>query len=109
MLAIRSTQAWAQVSNVELVRTDLQGLAELRKTLGVPSGPEVDQLLEGDAAQRMMRAGATAEDVGRRLGISRRTVFERLRVIQSAESPLSTSIRKFCTLASSVDGGEAGP
>lgn len=78
--------------------TVVRSLVELRGALGIPSAREIDERREGLLAQNWMAEGATADEVAARLGVGRRTVFNRLAALKSAESPERDSLRVFCTL-----------
>jgi hypothetical protein len=74
----------------ETVRT-LEGL---RQALDLPKAREVDHLVAGIRARRLMDGeGLTAADAATRLGVSRRTAFRCLASEESAKSPLSVFLR----------------
>lgn len=77
---------------------ELRTLKGLQEKLGLPPAKEIDSIVRGSQAQALMGEGLAAEDAAARIGVSRRTVFNDFRTLESAKNPTSIYIRRFCTL-----------
>lgn len=68
--------------------TTVTSLEALRQTLGVPPAKDVDAALEAEHVKALLAEGYTAAEVAAEIGVSRRTVFERIARAKSAKDPL---------------------
>lgn len=84
-------------------------LASMLEALGVPSAREIDRWQQSICAKKLTAEGRTATEIAAGLGISRRTVFYRLRSEEGAGSPLYKLLYGApCTLPRSPRGPQAG-
>jgi hypothetical protein len=88
---------------------DVRTLRALREKLGLPGSQEVDSIVRAARAQELMANGFTAKEAAIQLEISRRTIFNDLRTLESAKNPTSIFIRRFCTLPASLGVGRDAP
>ncbi len=72
---------------------EVDSLAELRDTLGVPSAREIDDAADGRRAAELMAQGNTAAEAAQIMGISRETLFRRLRAAESVKFHKKLSLR----------------
>lgn len=79
---------------------DVKTLLEFRTTMKIPSGKEMDSLVQGIRVKNLLESGVPAKEAASQLGISRRTLFYRLKGVKSAKNPYNIYIREFCTLFS---------
>jgi len=65
---------------------DVHSLGELRRELRLPEAKDVDRWVQANRGRRMMDEGLTAAQAAERLGISRETLFRRLREAESVKT-----------------------
>ena len=75
--------------------TDVRSLNVLRETLELPSAKELDVTIQASQAQKLIDKGLTVEQAATQLGVSRRTLFRRLRSAKSAKNPIRIFMRPF--------------
>ena len=87
-----------QMNDFSLDLGDVEGVRTpraLRNALDAPSPQDVDRLVRAIQAETLMQSGHTAAATARQLGVSRRTVFDRLAAVKSAKSPVMRIYREF--------------
>jgi hypothetical protein len=87
----------------------VSNLAGLRDVLGIPSAREIDDYRDATRAKKWMSEGATAEEVAAKLGFGWRTVFRRLRWLETVRIPKRDSLRRFDSLWSCSAPSGAAP
>lgn len=83
---------------------DVRSLGELREEMGLPDPKDVDRLVEGKSGRRLMQEGLTAAEAADRLGISRETLFRRLRGLESVKTHIRSLYMRFDTLGGPEEG-----
>ncbi len=70
-------------------------LSGLRGALGVPSAHDIDDLVDGLRARALMAEGRTAEAVAEEIGVSRATLFRRLRAVRESQNPYKRYFNRY--------------
>ena len=77
---------------------ECQNLGSMLRALGLPSPAEVDRHIQAIRIRSLMDAGLTAHEAADAVGISRRSVFIRLRQLESADRDVLVFLyASFCT------------
>jgi len=81
---------------------------ELRAAMELPDPKDLDRVRTAGLARAQLAAGVRAQDVADALGVSRRTLFRRLKEAESAKSPYIYLYRRFGTPGSHTPSSDGG-